>query len=117
MKRVFNLFIALLFIVFICSGCIDSNLPQNTVPQMYEMEKNIKKEVWNQLSNQEKQHIIGAWENATMTKTVLHKYNSHQTNKHYEGETVYLVHFPSDKAEKFNVYVDVDTSKIIGYDK
>ncbi|WP_459501650.1 hypothetical protein [Bacillus sp. C1] len=117
MKNIFYLWIAMLFTLFICSGCMSSNLLENNLSQMYEAEKTVKKEVWNQLSNQEKQHIIGAWEHATMTKTVLHKYNSHETNEAYEGETVYLVHFPSDTAEHLNVYVDIETNEIIGYNQ
>ncbi|MDM5190566.1 hypothetical protein QUF99_25545 [Bacillus sp. DX4.1] len=119
MKHIFYLFITMLFTFFIFTGCIDPSLSENSSPQTHEAEKSVKKEVWNQLSNQEKQNIIGDWENATMTKTVLHKYNSHQTNEAYEGKAVYLIHFPSDASAPKNieVYVDIDTNEIVGYNK
>ncbi|SDZ30697.1 MULTISPECIES: hypothetical protein [Bacillus] len=119
MKNTFYLFFTIFFTCFILVGCIDANSSSNSSNQSQETEKSIKKAVWNQLSNQEKQYIIGDWENATMTKTTFHKHNSHQSNEEYEGKTVYLVHFPSDTSAPKNVevYVDIDTNEIVGYNK
>ncbi|KAA0790930.1 hypothetical protein EXW45_26175 [Bacillus wiedmannii] len=119
MKNILQQFIIILFVCFTFTGCIDTNNSKDISYQNQETEKGIKKAVWNQLSNQEKQYIIGDWENATMIKTILHKHNSRQFNEEYEGRSVYLVHFPSDTSYSKNVevYVDIDTNKIVGYNQ
>lgn len=63
--------------------------------QSNEKPNDIREAVWEQLSEREKEWIVGTWEDGEATEvTVNRDMLSPPHNIHYEGKEVYVVNFP-----------------------
>ncbi|MBO1625153.1 hypothetical protein [Bacillus arachidis] len=78
----------------------------------------LKKTVWNQLSEHAKEEISTGWKHATVTTETLQAGISSVKDSSYIGKEVYRVSFPSDRSYKLgnvDAFVDIKTKKIIGF--
>lgn len=82
--------------------------------------KDVREVVWGQLSERQKDEIVGTWEDGEAAKTTLNEGSviSVVGDKSYAGQEVYLISFPSKLNYTIGnvmVYADVNTFDIIGY--
>ena len=85
-------------------------------------EKDVRLAVWEQLSDRQKEEIVGSWEDGRAEKMILGgdpaAGKADTVDDNYRGREVYFVEFTS-KMEPLlgnvSVYADVDTLEIIGY--
>lgn len=103
------LMLALSITLFGCSGAITKTSDK----------KDTREGVWDQLSKEEQDEIVGGWESAKISKIVA---NGKATgfsilDKTYDGKEVYLIMFPSNRAPivgNVEKLVDIKTNKIVG---
>ena len=81
-------------------------------------ENDVRKVVWEQLSEKQKESIEGTWKDGKVSKVTLNEYMITEIeDKSYEGKEVYLIDFPTKfKGSPNNmiVYADVNTFEYIG---
>ncbi|MEN1937542.1 hypothetical protein AAIE21_18610 [Paenibacillus sp. 102] len=98
--------IVLTIFCFLLSSC-------NTSP-----EDELKKTVWDQLSEHTKDELSDSWKNATITTETLQDGISSVKDSSYIGKEVYRVSFPSDHSYTLgnvDAFVDMKTKKVIGF--
>ncbi|WP_243524932.1 hypothetical protein [Bacillus pseudomycoides] len=99
-------FVLLVLVCFLLSSC--KNTPEDE----------LRKTVWDQLSEHTKEEISDSWKNATITTETLRAGISSVKESSYIGKEVYRVSFPSDRSYTLgnvDTFVDMKTKKIIGF--
>ncbi|WP_062105142.1 hypothetical protein [Bacillus niameyensis] len=81
--------------------------------------KDVRENVWGQLSSQQKEQIEDSWQDAKVSKITLTKtMMTLVEDKSYEGKEVYLIDFPTKEKSRLPnnliVYADLDTFDYIG---
>ncbi|MGG2134631.1 hypothetical protein AB1284_25515 [Bacillus sp. S2(2024)] len=109
MEQLKFMFLVLGTMLFILSGCnVDTS----------DSEMQFKKSVWDQLTESQKNEVIGGWRKAEVHKVVLtEKKMLGIKDKSYLNKEVYLINFKSKKSHilgDLGVYVEMETEKIIG---
>ncbi|WP_028401006.1 hypothetical protein [Ectobacillus panaciterrae] len=99
--------------------------PQTSAEQTQAQNKKVRTEqdvmeaVFNQLSQENKERIVGTWKDATVSKTVLKESMiGSNADKSYVGKEVYLVNFTTNEKQKPNnivVFADTRTFQLVGY--
>ncbi|PFA20803.1 MULTISPECIES: hypothetical protein [Bacillus cereus group] len=100
-------FMFLVLVCFLLSSC-------KSTP-----EDELRKTVWDQLSEHTKEELSDGWKNATITTETLKAGISSVKDSSYIGKEVYRVSFPSDRSYvlgNVTAFVDMDTKKVIGFD-
>lgn len=78
----------------------------------------VRKAVWNQLTEKEKVHIVGTWKDAGVRKITLRETMGNIKDKTFIGKEVYLVDFPSNDNPTLGgvvVYADIESQRVIGF--
>ena len=121
MKK-FNILIILTFILLSCvlNGCQQQSSKQNVnnANSNKTQSLDVRKAVWNQLTDNNKKHIKGTWKDATFQKVVLRETMGNIKDKSYIGKQVYIVEYPSNDTPSLGgvgVYADLKSFKLIGY--
>jgi hypothetical protein len=74
--------------------------------------------VWNQLTEKEKEHIVGTWKDASVQKITLRETMGNIKDKTLIGKEVYIVDYPSDDNPSLGgvgVYADIKSHRLIGF--
>lgn len=85
-------------------------------------EQDVRKIVWNNLSNEGKKEIKGTggtWKDATLEKVIANKRLMYLKDEKYDGKELYHVVFSTTETGMLGpigVYVDPETKKIVGWD-
>jgi alpha-acetolactate decarboxylase len=117
------LFAVLLLGLFACSNQDGQGNEQNVVTSKEKGKKGIKKGdvreiVWDQLSKEQKDWIVGTWKDGKVSKITLNGNMMNQVDdKSYKGKEVFLIDFPTKSKSIPNnmiVYADIDTFVYIG---
>lgn len=111
LKSIKSLILIFVFLAFI-SGCEDTN--DSTIS-----EKNIRKVVWEQLSESEKYEVIGNWDDGKVERITIPANSSRYwlKDKKFEGKELYLVTFRSKNEPilgNIQKIVDKDSLEIVG---
>lgn len=78
----------------------------------------VREAVWNQLTDKEKEHIVGTWKDASVKKITLRETMGKIKDKTSIGKEVYLVDFPSNDNPSLGgvgVYADIKSHRVIGF--
>jgi TRAP-type C4-dicarboxylate transport system substrate-binding protein len=78
----------------------------------------IREAVWNQLTEKEKDHIVGTWKDASVQKIKLLETMGNIKDKTLIGKEVYIVEYPSDDNPSLGgvgVYADIKSHRLIGF--
>ncbi|MET3195662.1 hypothetical protein [Bacillus sp. OAE603] len=124
MKKLF--LIALSSVPLFCAlyGCQKESSNKLEHHQMKEANSNekqqldVRENVWNQLTNEDKKHIDGNWKGASVQKIILRESMGIIKDKKIIGKEVFIVDYPSKDNPTlggFAVYADTKSHKIIGY--
>jgi hypothetical protein len=119
------IFIYLSFILFfvLCS-CQQQVLNDKEEQKMKEPKSNItqaldvREAVWDQLTEKEKEHIVGTWKDASVQKITLRESMGRIKDKTFIGREVYIVDYPSEDSPSLGgigVYADIKSHRIIGF--
>lgn len=100
--------VSVLFLSLALAGC--------STNQATQQKNDLKEVVWNQLSKEAKEEIVGTWENAKVEKVTLQNH-AFQNSEQYMGKELLRVSFDSSKTTlgPVVVYVDPENKKIVGY--
>lgn len=123
MKHICSLLFCLWIIISLTTACSNPQASENEPQTQIEKTKSnpqtdLKQQVWEQLSENQKKEVIGDWNNATFTKIILKEGPNRINNTNYYGKEVYQVSYPSNKSGilgDFIIFVAIDTGKVIGY--
>jgi hypothetical protein len=80
--------------------------------------KDVREEVWNQLSAEDKKRIVGTWKDAKISKITLSQSMGNINAKNEIGKQVYLIDFQIKSHTIPNnmiVYADLEGHKLIGH--
>jgi hypothetical protein len=113
MKKWRSLFLSIIFIILIIVGCSNSN------GRVQSNEQDIKKIVWNKLTNESKKEIIGTWKDAKLEKVIVNKKFIYLSDVKYDGKELYHVVFKTKNDSllgPIGSYVDPETKEIVGGD-
>ena len=79
----------------------------------------VREDVWKQLTEEKKEHIVGTGKEASIQQITLREEMGMIKDNSFIGKEVYLVDFPSDEDNLtlggIGVYADMKTHKIIGF--
>ncbi|CAI8740862.1 MULTISPECIES: hypothetical protein [Bacillus] len=81
-------------------------------------EDELRKTVWDQLSEHTKEELSDGWKHATITTETLQAGISSVKDSSYIGKEVFRISFPSDRSYKLgnvDAFVDMKTKKVIGF--
>ncbi|MDR7071674.1 hypothetical protein [Fictibacillus barbaricus] len=80
--------------------------------------KDVREEVWNQLSTEDKKRVIGSWKDAKIRKIMLSQSMGNINDKNEIGHEVYVIDFQVKSNSIPNnmvVYADLEGHKLIGH--
>lgn len=86
--------------------------------QKVDKEVDVREAVWNQLSKESKEEVVGTWKDTAVTKVIADKNIGHLKDKKYIGREVYMVSYKSKYDAilgDLRVYADMETKEIIGW--
>lgn len=114
--------IVLVPLLFLNSGCSkDSNVltsKEVKIAKSIVKQKDIRENVWNQLSSEIKNHIKGTWKDASIQKIILKENMGSIQEKDFIGKEVLIIDYPSSDNPSiggFAIYADSKSQQIIGY--
>ena len=122
MKKMILATIVLVPILILNSGCskdsheIISKEVKNA--KSIDKHKDIRENVWNQLSSENKNHIKGTWKDASLQKITLRENMGIIQMKDFIGKEVLIIDYPSSDNPTiggFAIYADPKSQQIIGY--
>lgn len=121
-KRTKLLFSLLLF--FTLTACQQQASNESNQYKVKEIKSNetlaldVRENVWNQLTEEDKKHIQGTWKDASYRKIILRETMGIIKDKSFIGKEVYIVDFPSNDNPTLGgvaVYADLKSHLLIGY--
>ncbi len=101
-----NFFIFLFLTCFLLGAC--KNNPEDE----------LRKTVWDQLSEHTKEELSDGWKHATITTETLQAGISSVKDSSYIGKEVFRISFSSDRSYKLgnvDAFVDMKTKRVIGF--
>jgi len=122
MKKIISFIIASFFLVVLFSShlnlkesnaVIKKNLGGTTTK-----ERDVREIAFNQLTSEDRDRIIGAWENSKLSKIILKEGMGNINDKSYIGKEVYVIDFLTTSKSLPNniiVYIGMDNYNLIGY--
>jgi hypothetical protein len=78
----------------------------------------VREDVWNRLTEEQKMQIQGTWEDASIIKRVLREDMGYNLDKTFIGKEVYIIDYPSNDNSTIGgivVYADIKSHQLIGY--
>ncbi|MFQ3544454.1 hypothetical protein Q7A53_10215 [Halobacillus rhizosphaerae] len=124
MKKI-GLVIVISIVSITLSACSDQNEqasktdPKVTHNQTKVTNKDVREDVWEQLTEEKKEHIVGSGKEASIQQITLREGMGMIKDNNFIGKEVYLVDFPSDEDNPtlggIGVYADSKSHKIIGF--
>lgn len=79
----------------------------------------VREKVWNQLTNKDKEHIQGTWEDASVKKITLRETMGIIKDKTFIGKEVFVVDYPSNENPTlggFTIFADIISHKLLDTD-
>ncbi|MEW4282634.1 hypothetical protein [Priestia koreensis] len=105
--------IGLLFVLLVnMTGCQQPSLTNKVHAA------DVREAVWDQLTDEKRNHIKGTWRDACVQKVVFQKSMGSITDKSFIGKEVYMIDYPANDSlllGDVGVFADVKSFKIIGY--
>jgi hypothetical protein len=112
--------LGLLVLTAMLAGCTHSgnlNTPNDGSALKQTKPKDVREEIWLQLSKESKEEIVGSWQSGKVRKVTIRSANQFKGAEKYIGNELLLASFPSKKPSLGEVWVFIDpqTHRIVGY--
>jgi hypothetical protein len=110
--------IGLLVLTAMLAGCAHSghmNTPNNDSAFKQSKPKDVREEIWLQLSKESRVEIAGSWQRGKVRKVTIESANQFQGAEKYIGNELLMASFPTKdpSLEEVVVFVDPQTHKIV----